>query len=178
MSIPPLDFAWDGEAMHPRHPKLADRYFVVGQTYSFVEHHDRSQAAHAHYFAAFKDIWDSLPDEMRNQFPAPDLWRKRLLIQTGFCDTKTVVCSTITEAVRWAAIVAGDWDLIDIRGRVITMWRAWSQSYPAMDKAKFAASSEAVLRAAGDALEAFHTETRSPSTNEAIKSPLGVGADV
>lgn len=34
---PPMLFAWDGEAMRPLRPKLADEHFVVGERYIVQE---------------------------------------------------------------------------------------------------------------------------------------------
>ncbi|APX70740.1 MULTISPECIES: hypothetical protein [unclassified Brucella] len=72
MSSTPILLSWDGEAFYPASPywaSRADRQFVVGETYNLVEHHDRSNGSHNHYFAAVKNGFDNLPDDLRGEYP-------------------------------------------------------------------------------------------------------------
>ena len=51
-TVYPVNFRWDGEAMVPLNPRLADRYYVVGETYRLEPREERSPNSHNHYFAA------------------------------------------------------------------------------------------------------------------------------
>ena len=92
--IPPMAFTWDGEAMRPRHPRLADRHFVVGETYRLAVHEDRSSASHRHYFAAIAEAHASLPDAWAATLPTPEHLRRHALIKAGYCDSHTLVAAS------------------------------------------------------------------------------------
>ena len=146
-SAPPLDFAWNGSEMIPRHPKLADRYFVVGQTYRLEPREDRSSRSHAHYFAALHEAWLNLPAEWTERFPSEDHLRKYALIKTGFCDQRTFVCSSKAEARRLLPFIAqmDQYAVVTVSETVVTVYTARSQSMRAMGKKPFGESKEAVL---------------------------------
>ena len=77
----PLICQWDGEAFVPATPyqaKLADERFVVGERYAMVEHHERSSASHAHYFATLHDLWLNLPENRDRVAEATALVRAEL----------------------------------------------------------------------------------------------------
>lgn len=67
--IHPIVFDWNGEAMVPRHPKRADREFVVGQCYSLIQQEERSSSSHRHEFAWLHEAWQSLPEHLTDRFP-------------------------------------------------------------------------------------------------------------
>lgn len=147
MSAPPLAFWWNGEAMLPRQPRLADKHFVVGERYTLVEHNERSSASHAHYFAALTEAWSNLPEDQAERFPTSEHLRAFALIKTGFADSRQFVASSKAEALRLAAFMkpSDDYALVTVKDAVVTVWTAKSQSYRAMGKADFNASKQAVL---------------------------------
>lgn len=92
----PLPFIWTGTSFEPtnRHwARKCDERFVVGQSYTLDEIHVRSSATHAHYFAQLHDIWQSLPENLSEQFPNEEALRKYALIRTGFCTMTQHVCA-------------------------------------------------------------------------------------
>lgn len=143
----PLEFQWDGEAMVPRHPRLADKAFVVGERYMLAEHNERSSASHRHYFAAIKDVWDNLDDDAYERFPTPEHLRKHALIRCGFADSRSITCASKAEAMRVAAFVRpqDEYAITTIEGATVTVWTAKSQSSRAMGKEQFQQSKQAVL---------------------------------
>lgn len=148
MSTPyPLDFQWNGEAMIPKSQKLADRQYVVGEFYRLVPHEERSGASHKHYFAAVHDAWQNLPDEMALQFPTSEHLRKFALIQAGYCTERTIACSSKEEARKIAAFVKpfDEFAIVIVRGTVIRVFNAKSQSNRAMNKKDFQDSKDKVL---------------------------------
>lgn len=152
MTEAPIIFRWDGEAMIPVSAfwaTRADKAFVVGAHYKLVEHHDRSQASHAHYFAALGNAWSNLPDRMLEEFPTAEVLRKKLLIRAGYADERSIVCASKAEAQRVAAFIKplDDYAVVTVREAVVRVYTAQSQSVKAMGAAAFQASKQAVLDA-------------------------------
>lgn len=146
-SPPPLAFQWDGEAMIPRHPRLADKHFVVGEVYTIEVREDRSAASHRHYFAALNEAHASLPEHISERFPTMDHLRKYALIKAGYRDERSHACSSKAEALRFAAFVQpmDSFAFITTDGPLVTVFTAKSQSVRAMGKQAFEASKTAVL---------------------------------
>jgi hypothetical protein len=138
--------------MVPRLPRLADRYFVVGQSYRLVEHNDRSMASHRHYFSLINEAFDNLPEGMAGQFQSAEHLRKYALIKAGYANERSVVCTSEAEANKVAAFIApmDEYALVVVAGAVVRVFTAQSQSYRTMDKATFAASKEAVMGVLSD----------------------------
>lgn len=162
----PIRFAWDGEAMKPvtRYwAREADKRFVVGETYTLDEIHVRSHATHAHYFACIKAAWETLPDELTAQYPSAEHLRKTALIRTGYNTMVQHVCKSASEAERLAAIIKpyDTYQIVEVKGSIVTVWHALSQDHRSMDKATFQASKENVLQWIGDLIGADPTELRS-----------------
>lgn len=146
-AIPPLMFGWDGEAMVPKHPRLADRHYVVGQTYNLEVREDRSVASHRFYFASIQSAHDSLPDDLAQRYPSPEHLRKHALIAKGYCDQRTHVCSSKAEALKLASFLApvDTYAIISVNERVVTFFTAKSQSVRAMPRGEFQRSKDDVL---------------------------------
>jgi hypothetical protein len=145
--IPPMPFRWDGEALRPLRPREADRFYVVGEVYRMIEHQDRSQASHAHYFAAINEAWSNLPDHLAEQLPTPEHLRKFALIKAGYADQRQLVASSKAEALRLAAFVrpCDPYAVVTVRDAVVTIYTAQSQSHRAMGKKVFQESKDKVL---------------------------------
>lgn len=144
---PPMTFEWDGETMRPLRPRLADEHFVIGQRYTLVEHHQRSQASHAHFFAAVNDGWQNLPEHLTERFPTAEHLRKYALIKAGYADSQSIVCASKAEAQRVAAFVrpADEFSIVVVNEATVTRYVAKSQSMRAMGKQVFQESKTAVL---------------------------------
>ena len=151
----PIRWQWDGEAMVPATgywAKCANKRYVVGETYTMDEIYVRSAETHRHYFACIRSAWESLPDELRAQYPTAEHLRKFALINAGYCTKVQHVCKSEAEAHRLAAAIKpyDTYQLVMVEGPIVTVWHALSQDQRSMDKAKFQASKEAVLRWIGD----------------------------
>lgn len=152
----PLPLKYDGDGMfstpNAYWRRRADELYVVGQTYAMEEVQQRSSPSHAHYFASVNEAWGTLPDHLAAQFPNPTALRKRALILTGFCDQTTVAAATKAEAQRIAALVPmfDPYAMVLVDGPRVTILRAKSQKYRAMDRKTFQASKDAVLGWIGD----------------------------
>lgn len=146
----PIQVKWDGEAFYPASAhwaRRADEQFVVGERYAIVEHHERSSASHAHFFATLHDLWLSLPEHLAPQFPTSEHLRKHALIACSYADKRSIVCASAAEARRVAAFVApaDTFAIVKVDAATVTIWTAQSQSHRAMGKKAFGESKQAVL---------------------------------
>ncbi len=149
-ALPPLPLRWTGEAFEPASPGWArrcDALLVAGQTYTLVEHQERSSKTHAHFFASVHELWQSLPEALTAELPSPDHARRRALIMTGHHTQQDVVCASKAETLRLAAMVKSldEYAVAVIKDNVVKILRAKSQDYRSMDRATFAASKQSVL---------------------------------
>lgn len=145
--IPPLPFTWDGEAMRPLRPRLADEHFVIGEQYVLEEYQERSKTSHDHFFVCVAEAWVNLPEDLMKRWPTPDHLRKWALIKEGFRNERTFVAATKAEALRVAAFLRpmDEYAIITVSGCVVTELTAKTQKKRAMGSKDFQASKEAVL---------------------------------
>jgi hypothetical protein len=145
----PVPLTWDGKRFTPlpQFQRICDRQFVVGICYPMVVEEKRSSASHRHYFAAVHDAWMNLPDAEAARFPSDEHLRHWALIETGYCNEKTYVCDTQTDA-RKLALVARQLDtfaVIKLSKNVVKIYTARSQSIHAMNAEEFKNSKNKVL---------------------------------
>lgn len=143
----PQWFTWSGEAMVPLNPRAADREYVVGERYRLEHREERSSASHAHEFAWLREAWMSLPQALADIYPSPEHLRKRALIEAGYYDETITDAGSAAAALRVASLVRklDDFALVIVRGPLVVMRTAKSQSRRAMDRAEFAASKSAIM---------------------------------
>jgi len=148
-TIPPICCAWDGEAFIPlpRFAKTCDREFVIGQNYPLIVHEERSRASHSHEFAWLHDAWLNLPESLASLYPSPEHLRKRALIEAGFYDEQIVDAGTKAAAIRVATAFRSreEFSVIIVRGCLVVLRTAKSQSRRSMDKKDFQASKQAIM---------------------------------
>ena len=157
---PPMYFSWDGEAMVPKKPRLADRYFVVGQDYRMVEENERSQASHNHEFAWLTEAWQQLPDDISDLYPSPEHLRKRALIDAGFYNEQIIDAGSKAAALRVASGIQSrePFSLIIVRGPLVVIRSAQSQSRRAMGKVRFEESKRAIMEVISNLVRVESTE--------------------
>lgn len=143
----PLPFRYDGDNMICLAPRRAAAEYVVDETYWLVPHEDRSDATHRHEFAWLKEAWRNLPERLAELYPTPEHLRKRGLIEAGFYDETAVDAGTAAAAIRVASAFRAreEFALVIVRGPVVLIRTAKSQSRRAMDKATFQASKTALM---------------------------------
>lgn len=146
-AVPPLIFEWDGESMIPIQSRRADRYYVIGEAYMLAPVHSRSDASHRQEFAFVRDAWKTLPEGIAELYPTPEHLRKRSLIDCGFYDETIIDAGTSDAAERIAAFLRSqdDFLLVMVRGQIVVIRKAKSQSYRAMGKEMFQKSKTAIL---------------------------------
>lgn len=144
-----LQYHGDGEFRTPTPywAKEADKQFVVGDHYRLAEHNDRSTATHNHFFALVNEAWETLPDDLLDDYQSPEHLRKKMLIKAGYADERSIVCASKAEAERVAAFIKpmDQYAIVTVREAVVRVYTAQSQSYKAMGKQVFAESKEKVL---------------------------------
>jgi hypothetical protein len=151
VSIPPLVYQWNGEAMEPlpRFHNLANSQLCIGQTYRLVEEEERSEVSHRHEFAWLREAWQNLPEAISDDFPTSEHLRKRALIATGFYNEQIIDAGSQAAALRVAigvrAIPGEDFSHIVTRGGLVVIRRAKSQKRSQMGAADFQASKTAIL---------------------------------
>lgn len=127
----------------------AGREFVDEAVYQLAPHEDRSDKTHRHEFAFIREAWKQLPEELAEAYPSPKALRKRALIAAGFYTEQIIDAGSNAAALRVAsgirAFPGDDFPIVVVRGPLVAIRRAKSQSYRAMDRAEFARSKEAVL---------------------------------
>lgn len=161
MRILPVVFEWkmvevvdaDGVAsrrmaMVPlkRYGNVCARQFHEGEEYPLAPIEARSRASHNHFFSALNEGFESLP-ESETRFPTSEHFRKWALVQEGFCSETNYVCDTPDHARRMAAIVRrlNEYVVIVVKGNIVRIFEAKSQSAASMGKEEFEASKKAVL---------------------------------
>ena len=155
--VPPLVWQYDGDNLVPASGywrRMAAENLVVGQRYRMVEEAERSTVSHNHEFAWLKEAWNSLPDELLDQYPNTEILRKHGLIEKGYCTMKQHVCASTAEAERLAAILKpyDAYAIVRQRGPVVTVYTAVSQSKRAMGAKQFQESKSALMDFVGDLL--------------------------
>ena len=146
-ALPPVPFFWDGEAMRPRLPKLADRLYVIGEVYPLAPDWPRSKKSHDHYFALVAEAWKNLPEDQAERWPTEEHLRKWALIKAGYRDERTHVCASRAEAQRLRAFIKpiDDMAIVLANAGVVTVYTAQSQSLKAMGRRVFQESKDRVL---------------------------------
>lgn len=146
----PVPFEWTGDAMVPVRgfQKRCDEQFYVGQRYRLEVVEERSEATHRHEFAWLHEAWKNLPEALADLFPTVEHLRKRALIDAGYFNEEAVDAGNNAAALRVASFIRSrdDFALVIVRGPIVLVRTAKSQSRRAMDRREFQASKEAILQ--------------------------------
>lgn len=143
----PVAYQWDGEAMKPLHPRIADKEYVVGERYMLAPFEQRSTASHNHEFGWLHEAWLNLPEHLSGDFLSSEHLRKWALIRAGYSDSQSHVCSSKAEALRLAAFLRpiDEFSVVIVSNCVVTRFTAQSQSKRAMGAKLFQESKTAIM---------------------------------
>lgn len=145
----PLTALWNGEAFEPlpSQRRDCDERFVVGQYYRLAEVEERSSASHGHQFAWLHDAWQNLPEDLKDLYPSVEHLRKRGLITAGFYNEEAIDAGTNAAALRVAGYARkhDEFALVVVRGPIVLVRSAKSQSRRAMTKDEFQRSKENLM---------------------------------
>ena len=145
----PVTFEWTGDAMVPlpRFARLCDRQFVVHETYRLMVEDERSEASHRHEFAWLAEAWRNLPEDCAELYPTAEHLRKRALIEAGFFNETVVDAGSNAAALRVASTFRArdEFALVIVRGPLVLIRDAKSQSRREMKKDEFQRSKTAIL---------------------------------
>jgi len=145
-----MAFVWNGTAMIPAKPKLADKEYAIGQRYWLEQVSERNWASHQQQFAWIAEAHNNLPESMGEMFPTSEHLRKAALIATGWFRETVVDCGSRAAAARVAAYARGEDEFarVVVRGSTVTVQKARSQrmhGLDRMDKAEFQKAKDDIL---------------------------------
>lgn len=162
MTALPMRWTGTGFEVLRRAAKQADELYTVGEVYRVTVEEDRSDLSHNHEFAFVKEAWKTLPEVLADLYPSPDHLRKRALIEAGFYDEQIIDVGANAGAVRVArairAMPGEEFSLVVVRGGLVVIRRAKSQSRRAMKKEEFQASKDGILKVLADLLDVTPTQ--------------------
>ncbi len=144
-----IGFIWDGKAralrVQPDYARRAAAMFTHGYGYLMVP--DRTPEDHRHFFALIRLAWENLPHHLGNEFPSPEMLRKKALVRTGFYNEARIAHETEEDACKTATFAANadGFALVSRRGTWVIVRTPKSQAEGAMPREEFRASKEAIL---------------------------------
>lgn len=124
-----------------------DMAFAIGEVIHFQRWEERSAASHNHEFAWLSNAWLSLPESVSDLYPTPEHLRKRALIAAGYYNEQIVDAGSKAAAVRVAAAFRSreEFSITIVRGPLVVIRTAKSQSRRTMDKEEFQTSKTAIM---------------------------------
>ena len=149
-AILPVEFTWTEDGvMKPldRWVGRCNHQFCVGETYRLTVEEERSTASQGHYFAALKEGWQNLREDLAPSFPSPEHLRKWCLVKSGHANERSIVCQTAADASRFAEFMKhqDEYAVVVHKGNVLKVFTAKSQSVRSMKKDEFEKSKRDVL---------------------------------
>lgn len=163
--IRPVTFIWSEQGHMipmPRFRKQCDEQFVVGEEYPLTILEARSRNSHNHFFASVHEAWKNLPEDIGTDFPSAEHLRKWALCKTGWATMKTFPCETEDHARNLAVFArsADEYAVIELRGTIVRIHQAKSQSAAAMGKEEFQKSKQDVFDKISELLDVTPGELR------------------
>jgi hypothetical protein len=146
--LAPLHAIWTGAAFEPTRRYLKDcAALSAGELYKIEVFEERSEISHRHEFAWLRTAWRNLPENIADRFASPEHLRKRALIDAGFYNEMAIDAGTNAAAIRVAAGFRSHDEFIAavVRGPIVLIRTAKSQSYRAMGADDFQKSKTAIL---------------------------------
>jgi hypothetical protein len=131
----------------PRFQEAFRENFVTDATYWLNVEPERSEKTHNHEFGWLSEAWKTLPDHLADQMPTSEHLRKRALIDAGYYTEQIIDVGSNAAALRVAAYARGEdqFAYVVVRGPIVAVRKAKSQSRRAMGAADFQASKTAIL---------------------------------
>lgn len=161
----PITVIYNGVSFMPEGKDVAYCQFMfgAGQVFIIDPEQERDMNSHRHYFAALKEAWKNLPEELERKYPTEDIFRKKLLIETGYFHMDEIICDTARDAATVAAFMAplDPSTTIVVRGNCIRKFTARSQSIQAMGREEFQKSKWDVLNLAASLIHVTPKELKN-----------------
>ena len=166
-AAPPLIFRWEAATNTMRClSQRGGNYFADGERYILEAKEERSSASHRRFFASIHEAWKTLPEDTEKRFPSSEHLRKWALCKTGFADEEVISCDSANDAKKIAAFARkkDDFAVITVRGNIVSIYTAKSQSQRYMNNEEFKASVEGVERVIAELIGTTPGELRSASS--------------
>lgn len=140
---------WTGETFEPtdRFKATAEEQFYVGAAYWLNVEAERTEKSHRHEFGWVREAWKNLPETIAYLYPTAEHLRKRALIEGGFYTERVLDVGTNAAALRVAVFAREEDEFahVVVRGPIVVVRKAKSQSHRAMGAADFQRSKQAIL---------------------------------
>lgn len=147
--IAPIHALWTRGVFEPTrcYHNECGAHLVENGIYRIEVFEDRSEISHRHEFAWLKTAWLNLPETISDRFPSPEHLRKRALIDAGFYNEMAIDAGSNAAAIRVAAGFRSHDEFVVavVRGPLVLVRTAKSQSRRAMDRDEFQASKSAIM---------------------------------
>jgi hypothetical protein len=131
---------------------LFKRQYRAGQEYVLVDHRERSDESHRHFFACVRKGWENLPEDIAWKYPTQEHLRKACLVKEGYADQADHVCISHDAAVALAALIRkiDPYAVMQIHDDILTIWTAQSQDHASMGHEVFQQSKTKILERIAD----------------------------
>lgn len=140
---------WTGEAFVPveRCRSIAEETFSPGAAYWLSAEAERSEKTHNHEFGWVGEAWKNLPEDIADLYPTSEHLRKRALIDGGFFTETIIDVGSNAAALRVRAFAQAEDQFahVVVRGPIVVVRKAKSQSKRAMGAVDFQRSKTAIL---------------------------------
>lgn len=151
MTDRPIQVTWDGEVLRPTSTFWLNRAreaWGEGEILMVEAREERSSNSHRHFFAAVNECWNNLPDDKKELYPSPDHLRRWALIRCGYHTMVDYACAgpaSAADLARFLRRVVDSYAVVVVKGEVVRVYTARSQSMRSMNKEEFQASKDRVL---------------------------------
>ena len=169
---------WNGMAFVPDGNSARDaacRSYRMGQPVTLFVMQERTERTHNHQFAWLDDAVENMPERFDGEpwAASAEHLRKYALISTGFFNVKSIATDGQAEAERWAAVMQSldPFSVVAIRGDVVHLFTAQSQSMKAMGKERFQRSKTAILNFVANIIGTTPEELARKGRNRRKKNP-------
>ncbi len=108
---------------------------------------DQSDQMRRRFFAIVREVYGTLPDHLRRQYPSSEILRKTALCRVGWAECKVVTCGSNKAAQEVASLThhLDRYAIVDVQGSVVTVFTARSMNKRHCPKKTFLEVSEKVL---------------------------------
>jgi hypothetical protein len=123
----------------------AAKQFVAGQRYYMAEDLEASSKSKRFFFAAIRQLWQNLPDDLHREYPTVEHLRKKLMLRLGFFKQRSFPCASRQEALQLRTWLRekDEYAILIVDGAVLIETTA--ESITAMTKARFKEMSDAMI---------------------------------
>lgn len=128
--------------------KLFNEAFEPNKIYEIKPHAGRSKKSHDHFFAFLNEVFATLPEDLKADFPDEIHFRKKMLIRLGFAKSFDFVAENDFEASRAMIAIRSiidEYAVIIRDGSVMRVFVAESMQMKLMGRKRFQDAKQAII---------------------------------